>query len=224
MTISPALFDKPLPFTIDLPRAVETHLYRYIAQDDHAASFVCRVMPATEKPATTFTLRFDGLDHESLSDYFKSEDDMIEGLSYLDAYDVIERAVCGDDDMEGFVELESFKDHHNRPLMADALAVFPVDRALSSIVLASRADGEATCDVIERVAYESTLPQGKAIQTILGNLEIWFHRGARVSVEQADPEACVAYGEIRYNMTIEFGMSIHVREPECFIVHTNIAE
>jgi len=94
MTISPACLDKPLPFTIDLPRAVETHLYRYIAQDDHAASFVCRVMPATEKPATTFTLRFDGLDHESLSDYFKSEDDMIEGLSYLDAYDVIERAVA----------------------------------------------------------------------------------------------------------------------------------
>jgi hypothetical protein len=220
MTFSPALLDEPLPFTIDLPRAVETHLYRQIAQDEHAASFVCRVMPASEKPATTFTLRFDGLDREGLTDYLKSEDDMIERLSYVDVYDVIDRAVCGDDVMKGFIQKEPVQDHHDQPLMTGTMAGFPVERALSSIVLASRNDGDATCDILDWVTYEDTLPQGTAIQTIPGNLEIWFHRGAKVTVERATPDSD---GDERFNMALTFGMSIHVRDPNCFMVHVHIA-
>lgn len=221
MTLSIDLLNQPLPLVLRVPSAVETHLYRYIARDEHAASFVCRVMPASEKPSTTFTLRFDGLDRESLDDYFTSEEDMIEGLSYVDVYDVIERAVRGDANLCGFVEMTSGAiDHDNQPI--HELVNFPVDRALSSIVLASRDDGDATCDVLDWVTYEDTLPSGTAIQTIPGNLEVWFHRGATIHVEKVEAEACASAGETRYNMTITFGMSVHVRDPECFVVHSRL--
>lgn len=221
MTISPALLDKPLPFTITLPVDLETRLYRYIAREEDCASFVCRRWPGTAKPATTFTMRFDGLDRESLADFFKSDDDMIEGLSYMDVWEIPRLAMCGDDHMQGFLEmLTQFKDHNHQPL--HELVDFRPERALSSIVLASRDDGDAVCDVNEYVTYEDAIPSGKAIQTIPGNMAILFHEGATITVEQASTEVCETHGEIRFNMILTIGLSIDIFDHSCFLVHTNL--
>ena len=220
-TFNPAdIFE--IPTVMALPRHVEDDLFRALANAPECSNLSMRVQRPTDLAHEVVReAKFTDLSESTLLDWLDDLSDSFLGtVECVLPGDLARLVFGGDAGLRGFVARAAQEvDLHEKPLGRETTVLPSADMGLSLCLLAAPGTDVACWEPSWKVARESYLPEGMALQTEPGNLEVILYRGTSLAMRRTGQGE---HGPI-FEITLALRFRLHVRRPGNLIAYKNIA-
>ena len=210
-----------IPTVMALPRHVEDELFRALANAPECSNLSMRTQRPTDLGHEVVReTGFTDLGAETLRDWLTDPGLFADAVECVLPGNLAELAFGGDASLRGFIaRVAQEVDLCGKPLDRET-TVLPNANVGLSLCLITAPGTETGCwEASSSVAQEAWLPEGMALQTEPGNLEVVLYRGTSLTLRRTGRNEDGPTFEI----TLALRFRLNVRRPGNMVAYKNIA-
>lgn len=212
-----------IPTVMALPRHVEDELFRALANAPECSNLIMRVQRPTDLAHEVVReAKFLDVPASLLQEWVNDPRSFVDSSEFILCFprDLARLAFGGDASLRGFVARAAQDvDLHEKPLDRETTVLPSADMGLGLCLITASSSETGGWEASTRVSREAWLPEGVALQTEPGNLEVILYRGTSLALRRTGQGT----DGPTFEVTLTLRFRLHVRRPGNLIAYKNIA-